>query len=77
MKSVLAVVPIFLAGEWASAAAQSNQGGNLPHAAAHSFATVVPIPSGMTDADGLLFLGVCLVVISWVLHKKLFGTNNN
>ncbi|HZR29198.1 MAG TPA: hypothetical protein VFA71_10470 [Terriglobales bacterium] len=76
MKSVLTVIPIFLAGQWANAASQSGQGNGLLHVTANSIAGLVPIPSGMTDADGLLFLGVCLVVISWLLRKKLFGANN-
>jgi len=76
MRPGLAVILSFLAGEWLSASSQvSKASPSFLHLVTSPFAALIRIPSAMTDAGILLCLGVCLVVISWVLHKTLSRHN--
>ena len=73
MRLGLAMILIFLAGEPLRASSQASPG--FLHLVAGPFAALIRIPSAMTDASILLCLGICLVVISWVVRKTLSRHN--
>jgi hypothetical protein len=76
MRPGLAVILISLAGEWLSALSQGSKASpSFLRLVASPFAALIRIPSAMTDAGILLCLGICLVVISWVVHKTLSRNN--
>jgi len=76
MRPGLAVILVFFAGEWLSASSQGSKATpSFLHLVARPFAALIQIPSAMTDAGILLCLGVCLVLISWVLRKTLSRDN--